>query len=95
MMNRMKASQNPVFQAIGLIIGAVIAVAAVLVGAVLLSFIVGVVVLMGLLMYARIWWARRRFKKTSSSSDDGTPTDIVNVEYTVVKERNMDNQRHE
>ena len=95
MINRMKASRNPVLQAVGLIIGAVVTVAAVLVGAVLLSFVVGFVVLMGLLMYARVWWARRCHKKTLGGSADGTPTDIVNVQYTVVKERNMDNQSHE
>jgi O-antigen/teichoic acid export membrane protein len=94
-MNRMKASQNPILQAVSLVIGVVITVAAVLVGTVLLSFIIGFVVLMGLLMYVRVWWARRRIKKTLGSSADGAPTDIVNVQYTVVKERNIDDQHHE
>jgi len=94
-MNRMTASRNPILQAVGLIIGAVVAVATVLVGAVLLSFILGFVVLMGVLIYARSWWARRRMKKASSSFSDDTPEDIVNVQYTVIKERNADDQRHE
>jgi uncharacterized Tic20 family protein len=94
-MNRMTASRNPILQAIGLIIGAVVAVAAVLVGAVLLSFIIGFVVLMGMLIYARSWWARRGIKKASSGFADDKPKDIVNVQYTVVKERNPDDRRHE
>lgn len=94
-MNRMTASRNPILQAVGLIIGAVVAVAAVLVGAVLLSFIIGFVVLMGMLIYVRAWWARRGIKKAAGGFTDDPPKDLVNVQYTVVKERNVDDQRHE
>ena len=47
---------------------------------------------MGMLIYARSWWARRGIKKASSGFADDKPKDIMNVQYTVVKERNVDDQ---
>ena len=94
-MNGMKTTHNPVLQIFGIIFGALIAVVAVLLGAVLLSFIVGFIVLTGLLMYLRIWWAKRKIKKSPSvsRSENESTAELFDVKYTIVKEREVDNER--
>ena len=95
-MSRLGASGNPILQLAGLILGVLVAIGAVLVGAVILSFIIGFAVLAGLVAFARLWWLRRRMQKASSgpSGPSGptreVPGDIVEVEYTIVKERTVD-----
>ena len=90
-MNRLSASENPILQVAGLILGALVAVGAVLVGAVVLSFIIGFAVLAGLVLFVRLWWLRRRMEKSAGSRATGRgPAEIVEVEYTVVKERTVD-----
>lgn len=98
-MSRLGASGNPILQLAGLILGVLVAIGAVLVGAVILSFIIGFAVLAGLVAFARLWWLRRRMQKASSgpSGPNGpngptrkVPGDIVEVEYTIVKERTVD-----
>ena len=101
-MSRLGASGNPILQLAGLILGVLVAIGAVLVGAVILSFIIGFAVLAGLVAFARLWWLRRRMQNASSgpsgpsgpSGQSGpsrkVPGDIVEVEYTIVKERTVD-----
>ena len=98
-MSRLGASGNPILQLAGLILGVLVAIGAVLVGAVILSFIIGFAVLAGLVAFTRLWWLRRRMQKSSSgpsgpSGPNGptrkVPGDIVEVEYTIVKERTVD-----
>jgi hypothetical protein len=95
-MSRLGASGNPILQLAGLILGVLVAIGAVLVGAVILSFIIGFAVLAGLVAFARLWWLRRRMQNASSgpSGPSGpsrkVPGDIVEVEYTIVKERTVD-----
>ena len=88
-MNRLSASENPILQLAGLILGALVAVGAVLVGAVVLSFIIGFAVLAGLVLFVRLWWLRRRMQRSAGGAT-GRPGEIVEVEYTVVKERTVD-----
>ncbi len=89
-MSRLGASGNPILQLAGLILGALVAVGAVLVGAVILSFIIGFAVLAGLVAFVRLWWLRRRMQKASSGPTRKVPGEIVEVEYTIVKERTVD-----
>ena len=104
-MSRLGASGNPILQLAGLILGVLVAIGAVLVGAVILSFIIGFAVLAGLVAFARLCWLRRRMQKASSGSRGSSgssgpsgpsgptrkvPGDIVEVEYTIVKERTVD-----
>ena len=95
-MSRLGASGNPILQLAGLILGVLVAIGAVLVGAVILSFIIGFAVLAGLVAFARLCWLRRRMQKASSGSSGPSgptrkvPGDIVEVEYTIVKERTVD-----
>ena len=91
-MNRLSASDNPLLQIVGLIVGALVTVAAVLLGAVVLSFVVGFAVLAGLVMFVRIWWLRRRMERAAGSAGRRPEGEIVGVEYTVVKERTVGGQ---
>lgn len=89
-MYRSSASQNPILQVAGLILGAIVAVGAVLVGAVVLSFIIGFAVLAGLVLFVRLWWLRRRMERAAGRPTGRGPGEIVEVEYTIVKERTVD-----
>lgn len=89
-MNRLSASENPLVQLAGLVLGALFAVGAVLVGAVVLSFFIGFAVLAGLFVFIRLWWLRRRMERAARPASRNGPGDIVEVEYTVVKERTVD-----
>jgi hypothetical protein len=93
---KIRVSDNPLIQFAGLIVGGLAAIAAVLLGAVLLSLLLGLALLGGAVLFARLWWLRRRMGKTArmrprpGGSGAG---DIVEVEYTVVEERAMRDDR--
>ena len=84
--------ENPILQVLVLVMGAVVAVGAIFVGAILLSLFLGLAVIAGLVLYIRLWWLRRR---SGSGKSRGRSDRFVEVEYTVVDERPMpdDHQR--
>ena len=88
-MNRLSASHNPILQVAGLLVGVLVSVAAVLVGAVVLSLVIGLAVLTGLVFSVRVWWLRRRMQRAVREASRGPRGEIVAVEYTVVKERTV------
>ena len=93
-MYRVLASRNPILQVAGLVVGAVVTIGAILVGAVLLSLILGLAVIAGLVLFVRVWWLRRRQRRTPTGEArrSSPPGEIVEVEYTVVKERPVERQ---
>ena len=91
-MNRLSASHNPILQVAGLLVGVLVSVAAVLVGAVVLSLVIGLAVLAGLVFSVRVWWLRWRMQRAARTAHEATRGprgEIVAVEYTVVKERTV------
>ena len=92
-MNRLTVSRNPLLQLAGLVVGAVVAVGAILLGAVVLAFILGFAVIAGLVLYIRLWWMRRQFQRRRPGprgrEERGPTGDIVEVEYTVIEERTV------
>ena len=89
-MSSLSATRNPILQAVGLIVGALVTVIAILIGAVMLSLGIGLVVLVGLVMFVRVRWLKHRMKQTGSPTDDIPSGEITGVEYTVIKERAID-----
>ncbi len=103
-MYRVSASRNPILQVAGLLVGAVVTVGAIFVGAVLLSLFLGLAVIAGLVLFVRVWWLRRRgmrkatgyAQRTAAGNSRRTAAgEIVEVEYTVVKERPVGNHDSE
>jgi hypothetical protein len=44
-----------------------------------------VALILGVVIYARVWWLRRKLARAGHES--GGPADVLEVEYTVVDER--------
>ena len=77
---------NPLVQFISVVVTVVLAVGAVLLGAIMLSLFLGVVAFVGFYLYVRLWWLRRRWAKQVYRS--GPPNEeFVEAEYKVLGER--------
>ena len=83
---------NPLLQFFALVVAAVVAIGAVFLGAILLSLFLGLAVIAGLVLYIRLWWLRRRVGRPSSGGR-ARPGEFVEVEYTVVEERSVSDDR--
>jgi hypothetical protein len=81
---------HPLAQIASLVLFAVFAVGAVLVGAVVFSLLLGVAAVGGLVLYVRLWWLRRKglqggaHPSRSATRGEGQVRD---VQYEVIRER--------
>jgi len=87
---RIRQPSNPILQFFALVAAALIAVGAILLGAIVFTFFLGLAVIGGLVLYIRLWWLRRRSANISRTTRSRSG-DIVEVEYTVVRQRSMSN----
>lgn len=84
---------NPFLQAVYFIVGGIALIGAILMGAVILSVALGLAIVFGLVIFVRVWWLKRQFRRRMQQSgqqqETGNPNDpdIIEVEYTVVEER--------
>jgi len=85
---------NPVVQVVAVMVAVVVAIGAVFVGAVVLSFLVGFALIGWVILMVRLWWLRRQTSSRSGTRRESGPSEIVGVEYTVLKERSV-KQHHE
>ena len=87
---------NPILQVIYFIVGGILVIGAVLMGAVILSFALGLALVAGIVVYIRAWWLQRKLVRTDAASDmrsaRSAESQVLEVEYTVVSE---DEQRDE
>ena len=83
---------NPIVQVVGVLFAVIIAIAAVFVGAVVLSLFVGFAIISWLVLMVRVWWLRRRLRPVDSQSRESGSGEIVGVEYTVLDERSMNHR---
>jgi hypothetical protein len=74
-------------------VAAFIVIGAVFLGAIVLSFFVGLAILAWVILTIRVWWLRRSARR-GGSSGEADHGEIVGVEYTVVEERSVDESRH-
>ena len=76
----MQPRQRSVFaQVVGLIVGLGVLVVSVVLGAFLLAAFLGFALLVGVTLYARFWWLRRRFQQAQRD-------EFIEAEYRVVDE---------
>jgi hypothetical protein len=76
---------NPFLQVVYFILGGLLLIGAVLMGAVILSFAFALALVVGLVIYARVWWLRRKLRRSGGGA--GAEGDVLEVEYRVVDER--------
>jgi hypothetical protein len=82
---------NPILQVLYFVVGGILLIGAVILGAVVLAFVLGFAIVIGLVIYARVWWFSRKLARRQASSGTGSSgssgSDVLEVEYTVVSER--------
>ena len=83
---------NPIVQVVGVLFAVIIAVAAVFVGAVVLSLFVGFAIISWLVLMVRVWWLRRHSRSADVQNRESGSGEIVGVEYTVLDERSMNHR---
>jgi small-conductance mechanosensitive channel len=87
---------NPVLQVLYFLVGGLLLIGAVLIGAVILAVALGLALIVGVIVYARIWWLKRKFARSGSAGArrrEGTGQETLEVEYTVVRERDEPDDR--
>ena len=86
-----RTSNNPIIQVLYFLIGGVLLIGAVIIGGVILAFVFGFAVILGIVIYLRVWWLKRKFAKSGRASGTGprnsSTEEVIEVEYTVVEER--------
>jgi len=92
MSNRLYAfgvSGNPIVQVLSLLAFGVALIGAVLMGAVILSFLFGVAVVGAIAFSIRMWWLKRRLGRRPGSAAGRSQGRLIHTEYTVVTERSV------
>ena len=87
------APNNPIVQVIAVIVAVLVAIGAVFLGAVILSFFIGFAIIGWVILTIRLWWLRRQVRSGGGTSSRSQTGEIVEVEYTVVEERPVDHRQ--
>jgi hypothetical protein len=83
-------SQNPFMQVLYFLFGGLLLIGAVLMGAVILSFVFGLVLIVGIVFWIRLWWLGRKLRRAGEGGRPGPGVQTgktIEVEYTIVEER--------
>ncbi len=86
---RGRPPRNPFVQALGLIVGIIAFIGAIVVGGLVLAALVGFLLIAGLIIYLRVWWLARKLRR--GQRDDS----IVEAEYQVIDISKSDDDRAE
>ena len=73
-------STNPFVQALGLIVGIIVFIAAVFVGGIVIAALIGFMLIAGLIIYVRVWWLTRKVSLRQRQEDDS----FIAAEYQVI-----------
>ena len=86
-----KPPTNPLLQILYFLVGGVLLIGAIFMSAIVLAFAFGFAIVLGLIIYVRVWWLKRKFarsgRKPSAESSQSQESEVIEVEYTVVDER--------
>ena len=92
-------STNPFVQALSFLLLGLALIGAVLMGAIVIAFLIGLFAILGVVVWIRLWWLRRRMHKARGGpyarEADGSHASgrIIDVEYEVVDRRSDDERR--
>ena len=93
-----RTSGNPLVQALWVVVGVAVLVAAVVMGALVLAVLLALGAVAAAVFAVRVWWLRRKLERagafaagpvdsTSEGSADGAEPRLIEAEYTVLAER--------
>ena len=79
-------SQNPFVQALSLLLGVVLLIAAFFVGAFLLVIVLSIAAVVAAYVMGRVWWLKRKFLKSAGqkTTQSNESARVIDVEYTVI-----------
>lgn len=82
---------NPFLQVLYFLIGGVLLIGAIILSAFVLAFVFGFALIVGLIVYARVWWLSRKLARAGGRPESGrggsADSETLEVEYTVISER--------
>ena len=99
---RQSRPPNPLVQLLGLVVGIIVFVAAVLLGGIVLAAIIGFFLIAGVILYVRVWWLTRKagLKRPGRQRGDRqrgrrqAGEDVyVEAEYDVIDSGKTDDER--
>ena len=71
--------RNVLMQALGFIVGVLVLAASIILGAFLLAALLGLVLIVAVAVYLRLWWLRRRMARGQGDEE------IIEAEYRVLR----------
>jgi hypothetical protein len=81
---------NPILQVLYFVAGGVVLIGAVLMGAVILAFALGLALIAGIIFYIRVLWLKRKLARQRPAPGGKRPgaadSEVLEVEYTVISE---------
>ena len=79
---------------IGGSVGLIVLIGAVIIGGFLLALALGLAMILGLVVFVRVWWLKRKYRAAAGSAAQKRAADssVIEVEYTVVEERDDDDR---
>jgi hypothetical protein len=79
---------NPFVQMLGLVVGIVLFIGAVLLGGIMLAALMGFLLVAGVIIYVRVWWLTRKAVGRQRREDS-----FIEAEYQVIKPSTRDDER--
>jgi len=78
---------SPLARILGFIVGILVLTAAIIIGGFVLSAFIGLAVIAGTALYARIWWLRRKIRRAmqGGQAPAGQGGRVIETEYRVVE----------